>query len=150
MKIQENYSHLIQQRLKLSQIDINKICEEWNIRKMSLFGSILRDDFNDNSDIDILVQFNPDARQGLLTLARLKHYLEDMTQRSVDVVVQESVENSENWIRKQEILNTAQVIYYPINPLTNMKPYAYLADPSKPAISPDDWEINQEFESTKY
>ncbi|MGK7885574.1 MAG: nucleotidyltransferase family protein [Crocosphaera sp.] len=146
MKIQRNYSHLIQKRLKLSQIDINKICEKWNIRKMSLFGSILRDDFNENSDIDILIQFNPDARQGLLTLARLKHHLEDMTQRAVDIVVQESVENSENWIRKQEILNTTQVIYYQVNPLTNMKTYAYLADPSEPAIDPDDWEINEEFE----
>lgn len=34
----------------------------------------------------------------------------------------------------------------PFNPLTNMKPYAYLADPSEPAISPDDWEMNEEFE----
>ena len=39
---------------------------------------------------------------------------------------------------------------FPVNPLINMKPYAYLADPSQPAISPDDWEINEEFESTKY
>ncbi|MEL4898008.1 nucleotidyltransferase domain-containing protein [Crocosphaera sp. Alani8] len=106
MKIQRNYSHLIQKRLKLSQIDINQICEKWNIRRLSLFGSILRDDFNENSDIDILIKFKPGARQGLLTLARLKYHLEDMTQRSVDVVVQESVKNSENWIRKQEILNT--------------------------------------------
>ena len=111
MKIQQNPSDIIHQRLKLSQEDITNICEEWNIRKLSLFGSILRDDFNENSDIDLLIQFEPDARQGLLMLAKLKHHLEDMTQRSVDVVVQESVENSENWIRKQEILNTAQVIY---------------------------------------
>ncbi|WP_107671093.1 nucleotidyltransferase family protein [Cyanothece sp. BG0011] len=112
MKIQQNYSRLIQQRLKLSKVDITDICEQWNIKKLSLFGSILRDDFNENSDIDLLIQFNPDARQGLLTLARLKHHLEDMTQRSVDVVVQESIENSENWIRKQEIFKTAQIIYY--------------------------------------
>ncbi|MDJ0662890.1 MAG: nucleotidyltransferase domain-containing protein [Crocosphaera sp.] len=111
MKIQQNHSKLIHQRLKLSQENITNICEEWKIKKLFLFGSILRDDFNENSDIDLLIQFNPDAKQGLLTLARLKHHLEDMTQRSVDVVVQESVENSENWIRKQEILNTAQVIY---------------------------------------
>ncbi|MDJ0731826.1 MAG: nucleotidyltransferase domain-containing protein [Crocosphaera sp.] len=111
MKIQKKYSNLIQQRLKLSGTDIANICEQWNIKKLSLFGSILRDDFDENSDIDILIKFNPNARQGLLTLARLKHHLEDMTQRSVDVVVQESVENSENWIRKQEILNTVQVIY---------------------------------------
>ncbi len=150
MEIQQNHSSFIQQRLKLSEVDLSNICEEWNIRKLSLFGSILRDDFNENSDIDILIQFAPDARQGLLTLARLKHYLEDITQRSVDVVVQESVENSENWIRKQEILNTAQVIYCQVNPLNNMKPYAYLDDPSEPAISPDDWEMNEEFESTKY
>ena len=54
MKIQQNYSHLIQQRLKLSQIDINKICEEWNIRKLSLFGSILREDFDKASLLDII------------------------------------------------------------------------------------------------
>ena len=39
---------------------------------------------------------------------------------------------------------------FPANPLINMKPYAYLADASEPSISPDDWEINEEFESTKY
>ena len=53
-----------------------KICEEWNIRKMSLFSSILRDDFNDNSDIDILIQFNPDVRQGLLTLLNFPPYID--------------------------------------------------------------------------
>ncbi|EAZ92482.1 nucleotidyltransferase family protein [Crocosphaera chwakensis] len=111
MNIQKKSSNFIQQRLKLSPIDITNICEQWKIKKMSLFGSILREDFNHNSDIDILIQFAPYARQGLLTLAKLKHHLEDMTQRSVDIVVQESVENSENWIRKEEILNTAQIIY---------------------------------------
>ncbi|MEH2321032.1 hypothetical protein [Nostoc sp.] len=35
---------------------------------------------------------------------------------------------------------------FPVNPLTEMKPYAYLADPNQPVISPDDWEINQDFE----
>lgn len=35
---------------------------------------------------------------------------------------------------------------FPVNPLRNMKPYAYLADPSEPAISPDDWKMNEEFE----
>ncbi len=111
MKIQQKNSNFIHQRLKLSEIEITRICKQWNITKLSLFGSILREDFNQDSDIDILIQFAPYARQGLLTLAKLKHYLEDMTQRSVDIVVQESIENSENWIRKEQILNTAQIIY---------------------------------------
>jgi predicted nucleotidyltransferase len=111
MKIQENCSDIIHQKLNLPQIEITQICQQWQITKMSLFGSILRDDFNSNSDIDILIQFSPDARQGLFTLAKLKHKLEDITGRSIDIVVQESVENSNNWIRKNEILTTAQIIY---------------------------------------
>lgn len=91
-----NYSSFVHQNLQLSQTDISQICQQWKILKMSLFGSILREDFNSNSDIDILVQFTADARQGLLTLVKLKHKLEEITHRSIDIVVKESVENSDN------------------------------------------------------
>ncbi|EAZ92814.1 hypothetical protein [Crocosphaera chwakensis] len=48
----------------------------------------------------------------------------------------DSIKQDQSMIKKE----------FSVNPLTNMKPYAYLADPSEPAISPDDWEINEEFE----
>ncbi len=44
-----------------------------------------------------------------------------------------------------EISNSETQAEYPINPLREMRPYSYLADPLEPAISPDDWEINQDF-----
>lgn len=78
---------------------------------MALFGSILRADFDNNSDIDILITFSPTARQGLLTLSQIKRELESVVQRSVDLAVRESIEESTNWIRKREILTTAQTVY---------------------------------------
>ena len=71
----------------------------------------MSDQFHATSDIDILLCFAPNTRQGLLTLAKIKHELEASTGREVDIALKESVENSENWIRRHEILKTAQVIY---------------------------------------
>ena len=101
----------IQQRLGLSLIEISAFCQQWQIVEMALFGSVLREDFQADSDIDILVKFAPKARQGLLTLAKIKHELEARFGRSVDIALKQSIEKSENWIRRPEILQTAQVIY---------------------------------------
>lgn len=101
----------IQQRLGLSIEQIVEFCQSWYITELSLFGSILSNQFGANSDIDILIRLAPNTRQGLLTLAKIKHDLEARTGRVVDIVVKESIENSENWIRRPEILKTAQIIY---------------------------------------
>jgi uncharacterized protein len=101
----------IQQRLGLSLIEIATFCQQWQIVEMALFGSVLREDFQVDSDIDILVKFAPNARQGLLTLAKIKHELEARFKRPVDIAIKQSIKTSENWIRRQEILETAQVIY---------------------------------------
>jgi predicted nucleotidyltransferase len=101
----------IQQRLGLSIEQIAQFCQKWHITELSLFGSVLGNQFHTDSDIDILIRFAPNTRQGLLSLAKIKHDLEANTGRAVDIALKESVENSENWIRRNEILNTAQVIY---------------------------------------
>ncbi len=102
---------VIQARLGLSSHKLVTFCQHWGITKMALFGSILRDDFRADSDIDLLLTFAPDVRQGLLTLAKIKHDLESRLNRPVDVVPEASVRMSENRIRQQEILSTAQIIY---------------------------------------
>ncbi|GAB4240895.1 MAG: hypothetical protein Kow0049_29080 [Stanieria sp.] len=101
----------IQTRLGISTEKIAQFCQRWNITELLLFGSVLSDQFHAQSDIDILIRFAPNARQGLLTLAKIKHELEETTGRRVDLALKESIENSENWIRRHEILKTAQVIY---------------------------------------
>jgi predicted nucleotidyltransferase len=72
---------------------------------------VLREDFREDSDIDFLVSFAPEAPQGLLTLAKIKNQLEELLHREVDLVVKEAIQNGDNWIRRQEILNTAMTIY---------------------------------------
>lgn len=61
---------------------------------MAIFGSVLRADYNKDSDIDLLIAFLPEARQGLLTLAKIRHELEALLHKPVDVVVKESIEES--------------------------------------------------------
>jgi len=101
----------IQSRLRLSHQEVVNFCQQWGITKMALFGSILRDDFRADSDIDLLITFAPNARQGLLTLAKIKHDLEFRLNRAVDLVPEASIQMSDNWIRQREILSTAQTIY---------------------------------------
>jgi uncharacterized protein len=102
---------LIEERFGLSFSELVSFCQHWQITQMALFGSVLRSDFNSDSDIDILLRFAPHARQGLLTLAQIKHQLQDRTGRAIDLITLQSVEQSDNWIRRAEILSTAVVIY---------------------------------------
>ncbi|WP_024546948.1 nucleotidyltransferase family protein [Picosynechococcus sp. NKBG15041c] len=98
-------------RLLISKEKLVEICLQWNIAELALFGSVLREDFREDSDIDLLVSFAPAAPQGLLTLAKIKDQLEDLLHRQVDLVVKEAIQNGDNWIRRKEILNTAITIY---------------------------------------
>ena len=90
---------------------IQAFCRRWKITELSLFGSVLRDDFRPDSDVDVLVSFNPESRWSLLDLARIQRELETILGRNVDLVTRSSVENSYNWIRCEAILSTAQPIY---------------------------------------
>ena len=58
-----------------------------------------------------MVQFQPDVRMSLLTLIRAERELSEIVGRNVDLVLKEDIERSENWIRKENILNTAREIY---------------------------------------
>ena len=61
---------------------ITKFCQQWQIIELSLFGSILRDDFHADSDIDILVAFAPTANRGLLDRAQMQEELEAVLNRA--------------------------------------------------------------------
>jgi uncharacterized protein len=97
--------------IQLPEDKLAEFCQRWKVCELSLFGSVLRDDFRRDSDIDILVSFAPDAKRGLMTLAKMKYELEDLLGREVDLVSKSAVETSHNWIRREEILGTAQMIY---------------------------------------
>ena len=87
---------------------IEEFCKRWNITEFSVFGSVLRDDFRPDSDIDVLVSIDPKAQIGLFELIDMKLELEKMFKRPVDLVEKEGLRNP---YRRQEILRTAQVVY---------------------------------------
>lgn len=95
-----------------SEIDISnekltEFCRKNYIRKLSIFGSFLRDDFNENSDIDILVEFQPDHIPGLITLAGMENELSSVLGRKVDM---RTAEDLSRYFRN-EVLESAEVKY---------------------------------------
>ena len=103
----------IYDRLNVTPDRLAAFCEQHHIIELLLFGSILRDDFRTNSDVDILVVFDRDSNPhlSLMDLVGMEYQLEDMVGREVDLIKKRSIEGSHNWIRRKSILNTAQVIY---------------------------------------
>ena len=89
---------------------IANFCARWKIEEFYLFGSILRDDFHEHSDVDVLVQFAPDACWGW-EIVSMKEELENIVSRKADFLTKKSIEESHNWIRKKEILGTARLFY---------------------------------------
>jgi predicted nucleotidyltransferase len=89
---------------------IQQFCRRWRIRELALFGSVLRADFRPDSDIDVLVTFHDDADWGLLDHAQMQHELATLLHRPIDLVTRRALERSPNWVRREAILNTAQVI----------------------------------------
>jgi len=85
-----------------------ELCRKWKVKELSLFGSILRDDFGPDSDIDVLVVFQVDASWSMWDLMDMKAELEDFFGRSVDLVEKEALRNP--W-RKRQILSTYEVVY---------------------------------------
>lgn len=102
---------MTKQNIELPENQLVDFCRRWRIGEFALFGSVIRDDFASDSDLDILVQFKPDANWGLLEHSQMEQELENLFGRKIDLFSKRAVERSHNWIRRQEILNTAKVVY---------------------------------------
>lgn len=90
---------------------IAEFCRTWKVTELSVFGSVLREDFRPDSDVDFLIAFAGDAEWSLFDHARMELELEAMIGRRVQVLTRRCVEASENPIRRREILRTARSIY---------------------------------------
>lgn len=95
-------------RIPLPMGSIDAFCSKWNIREMSLFGSVLREDFSPHSDVDVLVAFEPGVSRSLFDLVEMKDELQALFGREVDLVSQGGLRNP---FRRHEILTTRQVLY---------------------------------------
>ena len=98
-------------RQLLSQEELDLFCRRWANIDLALFGSVLRDDFGPESDIDVLVTFDPQANWSLLDHVQMEIELSALLGREVDLLSRRAVERSQNPLRRREILDTAQTIY---------------------------------------
>ncbi len=97
--------------ITLPMPQIREFCQRWQIIEFALFGSVLRDDFRPDSDIDCLVKFSTNAHWTLLHIGKMEDELKDIFQRDVDLVSRRGLESSRNHLRCKTILNSLEVIY---------------------------------------
>lgn len=109
-QLQTNLSQFLQQRLKVSAEDIASFCDRWKIDEFALFGSVLRDDFHSDSDIDVLVTFSPDSQWDFFEVVHAQQELETLFGREVDLTQKKGLVNP---FSRAEILSKYRVIYPP-------------------------------------
>ena len=88
-----------------------EFCHRWKVIEFALFGSVLREDFQPDSDIDILVTFGPETHWSLFDLVNIQVELEKLLGSNVDLVERPALERSANYIRRKSILDTMEIIY---------------------------------------
>jgi predicted nucleotidyltransferase len=100
-------STTVQDHIAIPMDALAALCRRYFVRELSLFGSVLRDDFRDDSDIDVLVEFEPDAPIDLILYIRLGRELSALLGRQVDLVEKPGLKP----FLRDEVLHTARVIY---------------------------------------
>jgi hypothetical protein len=95
------------QNIDLPTQEIRKLCRRYKVRELALFGSARRDDFSDASDVDLLVEFDSEARVSFITLARMQRELSNVLHRRVDLVPKRGLKPR----IRQTVLDSAEIIY---------------------------------------
>ena len=103
--------------IKLPIDEIKSFCDRYKVIEFALFGSVLRKDFRSDSDIDVMVQFHPQATPTFYNLEEMEAELKTIFNRKVDLVTRQGIESSRNYLRRQEILSSAKVIYAKGSPI---------------------------------
>ena len=94
-------------QIELPMDAIARVCRQYQVRELSVFGSALRPDFRPDSDIDLLVTFKPEAQIGLIAFLRFQRELSEILGRKVDLVSRNGLKP----LIRDEILAQAQVLY---------------------------------------
>ncbi len=99
-------SHIVPDKARIADF-----CRRWKITDLSFFGSVLRDDFRPDSDVDVLAEFSRDAEWSLLDHVAMQDELADILGRPVDLVSRRAIERSNNRLRRDGILGSAEKVY---------------------------------------
>jgi predicted nucleotidyltransferase len=99
---------MVAPRLSFPIHQVVEFCKRWKVIEFALFGSVLREDFRPDSDVDVLVSFAPGAAWSLFDLITMQDELQALFGRQVDLVEREGLRNP---FRKRAILSSREVIY---------------------------------------
>ena len=94
-------------RITVPEERIAEFCRRNHIRSLALFGSALREDFHPGSDVDLLVEFEPEAHVGFLALSRMQRELSSLLGRPVDLVPRDGLKP----VLREDVLSNAEVLY---------------------------------------
>lgn len=95
-------------KVPIDFVAISDLCRRWRVTELSLFGSVLRDDFRPDSDMDVLVTFAADAPWSLLDLVTMREQLRKILGREIHLVEQAGLRNP---FRRHAILSHREVIF---------------------------------------
>jgi predicted nucleotidyltransferase len=98
-------------RIDIPEQRIVEFCKKWNVKEFGLFGSVLSNDFDMRSDIDVLVTFFEDVERTLFDLVKMEDELKEIFGREVDIVSRRGIESSRNSLRRNSILESARTLY---------------------------------------
>ena len=87
---------------------IEAFCKKWKISRLAFFGSVMRDDFRPDSDVDVMVAFKPDSKWSLFDIMDMKFELEKMFDRDVDIVEEGTIKNP---YKRRSINENLEVVY---------------------------------------
>lgn len=102
---------LVATRLAIDPDQVSRYCRQWKITELAVFGSALRPDFRPDSDVDVLVSFADGADWSLFDHVQMESELAAIIGRKVDLVSRRAVERSDNWIRREGILRSAESLF---------------------------------------
>jgi len=97
--------------INIQEEQLKEICTRYLIEELAIFGSALREDFNDSSDVDLLYTFQETARHSLFDVVKIKEEFEKLFGRSVDLISCRAIEKSRNEFQKKAILINTKIIY---------------------------------------
>ena len=98
-------------KIDIPKEKVAQFCKKWNVRELAVFGSLLSNDFDLDSDIDVLVTFSNNAERTLFDLVRMEDELKEIFGREVDIVSRRGLETSRNHLRQRSIKDSAEVIH---------------------------------------
>src|SRR2546423_3957148 len=97
--------------IDLGAQSIRDFCQKWKVKELSVFGSVLRDDFAPESDLDFLADFEEDAEWDLSDVAEMREELGAIVDRKVDLLSRFALNSSRNWLFRKIVLSSLETVY---------------------------------------